>query len=83
MPEEKHEHVAYDIDGAAASVGENQAGDKTLHPKYAGIISIPAGKLSGSSFKEVLVVGKTVKRISLSEPQLEKVVEESPELLVK
>lgn len=80
MPEEKHEH---DIAGAAASVGENQAADKPLHPKYAGIISIPAGKMSGSSFNEVLVVGKTVKRISLSEPQLEKVVEESPELLVK
>ncbi|CAK9278108.1 unnamed protein product [Sphagnum jensenii] len=83
VPEEKHEHVAHDIAGAAASVGENQAADKPLHPKYAGIISIPAGKMSGSSFKEVLVVGKTVKRISLSEPQLEKVVEESPELLVK
>ncbi|KAL2630288.1 hypothetical protein R1flu_014974 [Riccia fluitans] len=57
--------------------------DHVKNPQYARIISIRAGKPKGASLIETLVVDEFVKRVSLSEPQLEKVAEQNPSALIK
>ncbi|KAL3680533.1 hypothetical protein R1sor_023489 [Riccia sorocarpa] len=64
-------------------VEDDDAPDHVKNPAYARIISIRAGKPKGASLIETLVVDENVKRVSLSEPQLEKVAEENPFALIK
>ncbi|KAL3680536.1 hypothetical protein R1sor_023492 [Riccia sorocarpa] len=64
-------------------VEDDEAPDHVKNPEYARIISIRAGKPKGASLIESLLVDEFVKRVSLSEPQLEKVSEESPFAVIK
>ncbi|KAG6551609.1 hypothetical protein Mapa_006688 [Marchantia paleacea] len=57
--------------------------DHVKNPEYKSIISIRAGKPKGASVVDTLVVDEYVKRVSLSEPQLEKVAEKKPSALIK
>ncbi|BBN11747.1 hypothetical protein MPTK1_5g14370 [Marchantia polymorpha subsp. ruderalis] len=61
----------------------DEAPDHVKNPEYKSIISIRAGKPKGATVVETLVVDEYVKRVSLSEPQLEKVAEKKPSALIK
>ncbi|KAJ7533669.1 hypothetical protein O6H91_13G059700 [Diphasiastrum complanatum] len=54
------------------------------HPTYKQLIMIHAGKPRGGALKDALAVGgEEVKRVSLSEPQLEKLAKEYPLELIR
>jgi len=58
--------------------------DKDVAPEYKRLITIRAGKPKGVSLKDsIRVDGKQVKRVSLSEPQLEKVARSHPTHIVR
>lgn len=62
----------------------NDGNDNPKHFKYARLITIRLAKhAKGTSMEHRLQVDESVKRISLSESKLEKVVEKWPEALVK
>ncbi|CAM6095540.1 unnamed protein product [Calypogeia fissa] len=72
--------VAIEEDGAP----DNEEGqiDHAVHPAYTKMIAIRAGKPKGSLIN-ALKVDDVVKRVSLSEPQLEKVAEKKPSALIE
>lgn len=58
--------------------------DKDVAPEYKRLITIRAGKPKGVSLKDAIKVdGKQVKRVSLSEPQLQKVARSHPTHVVR
>lgn len=58
--------------------------DKDVAPEYKRLITIRAGKPKGVSLKDAINVdGKQVKRVSLSEPQLQKVARSHPTHVVR
>jgi phosphatidylinositol phospholipase C delta len=64
-------------------LGQDGQGDHVSNLEYKKIISIRAGKPKGGSLVDALVVDEVVKRVSLSEPQLEKVAEKHPSKLIE
>ncbi|KAJ7283091.1 hypothetical protein O6H91_Y348500 [Diphasiastrum complanatum] len=57
---------------------------KNAAPEYKKIITIRAGKPKGSSLKDALTVGdEDAKRVSLSEPQLEKLAKAHPSQIIR
>lgn len=57
--------------------------DHVANPEYKKIIFIRAGKPKGSSLVSALAIDQNVKRVSLSEPQLEKVASKNPAALIE
>lgn len=65
-----------------ASTDEAEDTRLAIDPSYARLITIRSGKPSGNSIKDSLAVEEVVKRVSLSEPQLEKVAKAHPDALI-
>jgi len=89
--EEVPEYVAKPLDESfsepdlvkqIASTDEAEDTRLAIDPSYARLITIRSGKPSGNSIKDSLAVEEVVKRVSLSEPQLEKVAKAHPDALI-
>eukprot|EP01018_Ginkgo_biloba_P000727 Gb_02010 [translate_table: standard] len=77
-------HGSIEEDSDDEDAGSQKNPEKGAAPEYKRLITIHAGKPKGVSLKDALSVnGKQVKRVSLSEPQLEKVASSHPTDVIK